>query len=201
MDRAYAPIRPPPRVSRAGHPAGLRPGAEESVTDSTAQFLGLIGLPRQREANSDRAKEKRMAGGSPSGHSTRLLGCRPGPSCPVRTSFTKKVCEHKPTEAASTQHAAADQQTHEPTVVGPALLVLTLVVIFLLAPFAQEMGEKQATQAPATRDAARDQEAHEPTLVGSALLVLALVLILVLILVLAPFAQEMSEKQAAQTPA
>src|SRR6516162_9246639 len=27
MDRAYAPIRPPPRVSRAGHPAGLYPQA------------------------------------------------------------------------------------------------------------------------------------------------------------------------------
>ena len=62
-----------------------------------------------------------MAGGSPPAVPTRLLRCRPGPSCSVRTSFTKKVREHKPTEAAPTQHAAADQQANKPTLVAAPL--------------------------------------------------------------------------------
>ena len=98
--------------------------------------------------------------------------------------LAQEMSEDHATHAPAARNAAPDQEAHEPTLMGPALLVLTLVLIFLLAPFAQEMGEKQATQAPATRDAARDQEAHEPTLVGPALLVLTLVVIFLL----APFA-------------
>ena len=68
-----------------------------------------------------------MAGGEPPAIPTGLLRCRPGASCSVRTSFTKKVREHKPTEAAPTQHAAADQQTNKSTLVAAAALVLLLV--------------------------------------------------------------------------
>ena len=67
-------------------------------------------------------------------------------------------------------------------------------------PLTQEMSEDHATQAPAARDAAHDEEAHKPTLVGPTLLFLALILVIVL-LVLAPFAQQMSEKEATQAPA
>jgi len=81
-----------------------------------------------------------MAGGDPSGHSTRLLGCRPSPSCSGRTSFTKKVREHKPTEAAPTQHAAADQQASKSMLVAAALILLLVdvVIVLLLAPLAKE---------------------------------------------------------------
>ena len=79
---------------------------------------------------------ERMAGGDPSGHSKRLLGCRPSPSC---SSFTKKVREHKPTEAAPTQHAAADQHASKPMLVAAALiLLLDVVIVLLLAPLAKE---------------------------------------------------------------
>ena len=61
------------------------------------------------------------------------------------------MSEDHATQAPAARNAARDQEAHEPTLVRPALLVLALVVIFLLAPFAQEMGEKQATQAPADR--------------------------------------------------
>ena len=81
-----------------------------------------------------------MAGGDPSGHSTRLLGCRPSPSC---SSFTKEVREHKPTEAAPTQHAAADQQASKPMLVAAALILLLVdvVIVLLLAPLAKEACE------------------------------------------------------------
>ena len=84
---------------------------------------------------------ERMAGGDPSGHSTRLLGCRPSPSCSVCTSFTKKVREHKPTEAAPTQHAAADQQANKATLAA-ALILVDVVVVLLLAPLPKEMGKE-----------------------------------------------------------
>src|SRR6516165_3474715 len=73
----------------------------------------------------------------PSGHSTRLLGCRPSPSC---SSFTKKVREHKPTEPAPTQHAAADQQASKPMLVAAALVLLLVdvVIILFLAPLPKE---------------------------------------------------------------
>ena len=86
---------------------------------------------------------ERMAGGDPSGHSTRLLGRRPSPSCSGRTSFTKKVREHKPTEAAPTQHAAADQQASKSMLVAAALILLLVdvVIVLLLAPLAKEACE------------------------------------------------------------
>ena len=78
-----------------------------------------------------------------SGHSKRLLRCRPGPSCSVRTSFTKKVRQHKPPEAAPTQHAAANQQTNKSTLVAALVLFLAdVVVILLLVSLAQEMGKE-----------------------------------------------------------
>jgi len=78
-----------------------------------------------------------------SGHSKRLLRCRPGPSCSVRTSFTKKVREHNPTEPAPTQHAAADQQANKSTLVAAALVLLLVdvVIILLLAPLPKEACE------------------------------------------------------------
>ena len=84
-----------------------------------------------------------MAGGDPSGHSKRLLGCRPSPSCSGRTSFTKKVREHNPTEAAPTQHAAADQQASKSMLVAAALVLLLVdvVIVLLLAPLAKEACE------------------------------------------------------------
>ena len=56
MDRAHAPIHPPPRVSRAGHPAGLYPQAwqdgkapprvptvsDRALQRSTAEVLAAI---------------------------------------------------------------------------------------------------------------------------------------------------------------
>ena len=80
-----------------------------------------------------------------SGHSKRLLRCRPGPSCSVRTSFTKKVREHKPTEPAPTQHAAADQQANKSTLVAALVLLLlvdVVVVLLLLVSLAQEIGKE-----------------------------------------------------------
>ena len=85
---------------------------------------------------------ERMAGEVPSGHPKRLLGCRPSPSC---SSFTKKVREHKPTEAAPTQHAAADQQANKSTLVAAALILLlvdVVIVLLLLAPLPKEMGKE-----------------------------------------------------------
>ena len=70
--------------------------------------------------------------------------------------LAQEMSEDHATHAPAARDAARDQEAHEPTLVGPALLVLTLVLVFLLAPFAQEMGEKQAAQAPAARDAAAD---------------------------------------------
>ena len=79
----------------------------------------------------------------PSGHSTRLLGCRPSPSCSVRTSFTKKVREHKPTQAAPTHHAAADQQASKPMLVAATLVLLLVdvVIVLFLAPLSKEACE------------------------------------------------------------
>ena len=84
-----------------------------------------------------------MAGGSPPYHSKRLLRCRRGPSCSVRTSLPKKVREHKPTEAAPTQHAAADQQASKPMLAAALILLLVdFVIVLLLAPLPKEMGKE-----------------------------------------------------------
>jgi hypothetical protein len=84
----------------------------------------------------------------------------------VRTSLTKKVLEHKPTEAASTQHAAADQQASKVMLVAATLILrLVDVVILLLVPLAQEMGKECAAQAPAAYHATTDQKTGDPTFV------------------------------------
>jgi hypothetical protein len=86
----------------------------------------------------------------------------------VRTSFTKKVRQHKPTEAAPTQHAAADQQANKATLVAAALILFladVVVIVLLLVPFAQEMGKEQATQAPAAYHTTTDQKTGDPSFV------------------------------------
>ena len=85
-----------------------------------------------------------MAGRSPPAVPTRLLRCRPGPSCSVRASLAKKVREHEPTEAASTQHATADQQASKAMLVAAALIVLLVdfVIVLLFAPLPKEMGKE-----------------------------------------------------------
>ena len=81
-----------------------------------------------------------MAGGDPPATFHGLLGCRPSPSC---SSFTKKVREHQPTEAAPTHHAAADQQASKPMLVTAALVLLLVdvVIVLLLAPLPKEACE------------------------------------------------------------
>ena len=80
-----------------------------------------------------------------SGHSERLLRCRAGPSCSVRTSFSKKVRKHKPTQAPAASNAPADQQTSKATLMAAALVLFladVVVIVLLLAPLAKQMGKE-----------------------------------------------------------
>ena len=78
-----------------------------------------------------------------SGHSKRLLRCRADPSCSVRTSFSKKVRKHKPTQAPAASNAPADQQTSKATLMAAAFifLLVDVVIILLLAPLPKEACE------------------------------------------------------------
>jgi len=111
------------------------------------------------------------------------------------------MTDESPSNATTTQHAAANQQAQELTLLISAFLaniVLTLLV-FLLRPslFLQEMGEKQPAQAAPPQHAAANQQAYEATL-----LVPSLGHVLTLIIVafrLIHLAEHSSENTAAHT--
>jgi uncharacterized membrane protein len=117
--------------------------------------------------------------------------------------LAQEMPEQHASGAPAAQDAAADQQTHEASVLIAPLGELVLALVFFLASFAslaQEMPEQHAPGTPAAQDAAADQQTHEASVLIAPLgeLILALVFVLP---GLAPLAQQMPEQHAAYTSA
>jgi heme/copper-type cytochrome/quinol oxidase subunit 2 len=90
--------------------------------------------------------------------------------------------EERATDAAATQHPAADQKAQDPAMILVfalallALLVLIILVfalvVFLLMALVQEVRNKQTADAPAAQQAASNEELQEAMLLIPSLLAL-----------------------------
>ena len=112
-------------------------------------------------------------------------------------SFAEEVCEERATRPPVSPHAAADQETREPTLAAPVLVALDVFVLVLrLTSFADEVCEERTTYLAAPQQATADQELREPMLAALALALapVALDVLVVLVLRLTSFAEEVREE-------
>jgi hypothetical protein len=109
------------------------------------------------------------------------------------------------TQAPTTQQATSNQDACEPVILTAAaaefVFFAAFVLIPFLAPLAEQTGEKQTTQAPTAQQATSNQDAREPVILTAATSAEFLFLAaFVLILCLAPLAEQTGEKQTTEAP-
>jgi heme/copper-type cytochrome/quinol oxidase subunit 2 len=99
-------------------------------------------------------------------------------------------------QAAPANHPRAEQESDELVVIVAAFFVDVIVLVLIGSLLAEVSRDERAAQATPTTHPGAEQEAREMTIV-----VFAFILDVVAFILLAPFADQVSDKQAPQAPA